>query len=322
MLRVGLTAYDASVLKGSLYLHMQLACSSYGKFCNGMKVALILHALVLCCFIALAVISAYSAGDWAALHAILGFPIVVFIPFLLLLYHKEEASPFNDGNIMYILAFFIATLTCVSVMVVKFKLQCPNTIISNVSYLSAPLATVSLVMIPFPYLGWFLLVIWIGFFVKLVLESYPVEFFQLLELAAEAASYLCSKLLRREENNDQSSANIRYDTVVIVGDPRRKKKDDDVFVWSEFEGSLLPSNPSNANSKTTALAACKAMNFTLLGVTLHFQIIRLPQQEILICELTFDFDFNFLIDACKCYKEVGGEANYPRLLNPGTGLSS
>ncbi|XP_022716887.1 probable beta-1,3-galactosyltransferase 4 isoform X2 [Durio zibethinus] len=35
------------------------ACSTYGKFCNKMKVALILHALVLCCFIVLAVISAY-----------------------------------------------------------------------------------------------------------------------------------------------------------------------------------------------------------------------------------------------------------------------
>ncbi|XVF77412.1 hypothetical protein PTKIN_Ptkin14bG0040900 [Pterospermum kingtungense] len=35
------------------------ACSSYGKFCNKMKVALILHALALCCFIVLAVISAY-----------------------------------------------------------------------------------------------------------------------------------------------------------------------------------------------------------------------------------------------------------------------
>ncbi|MBA0747053.1 hypothetical protein Gogos_009520 [Gossypium gossypioides] len=35
------------------------ACSSYGKFCNKMKVALILHALVLCCFIVLALISAY-----------------------------------------------------------------------------------------------------------------------------------------------------------------------------------------------------------------------------------------------------------------------
>ncbi|XVE80404.1 hypothetical protein DITRI_Ditri14bG0136900 [Diplodiscus trichospermus] len=35
------------------------ACSTYGKFCNKMKVALVLHALVLCCFIVLAVISAY-----------------------------------------------------------------------------------------------------------------------------------------------------------------------------------------------------------------------------------------------------------------------
>ncbi|EEF32457.1 conserved hypothetical protein [Ricinus communis] len=37
------------------------ACTSYGKFCNGMKTALILHALTLCFFIVLAVISAYRA---------------------------------------------------------------------------------------------------------------------------------------------------------------------------------------------------------------------------------------------------------------------
>ncbi|XVF33978.1 hypothetical protein REPUB_Repub18cG0017500 [Reevesia pubescens] len=35
------------------------ACSTYGKFCNKMKVAVILHALAFCCFIVLAVISAY-----------------------------------------------------------------------------------------------------------------------------------------------------------------------------------------------------------------------------------------------------------------------
>lgn len=35
------------------------ACSSYGRFCSRMKVALVLHALALCSFIVLAVISAY-----------------------------------------------------------------------------------------------------------------------------------------------------------------------------------------------------------------------------------------------------------------------
>ncbi|KAM7251867.1 hypothetical protein ACFE04_023750 [Oxalis oulophora] len=35
------------------------ACSSYGKFCSKMKVALALHAIALACFIILAVISAY-----------------------------------------------------------------------------------------------------------------------------------------------------------------------------------------------------------------------------------------------------------------------
>ncbi|KAM7277794.1 hypothetical protein ACFE04_004928 [Oxalis oulophora] len=35
------------------------SCSSYGKFCSKMKMALALHAMTLCCFILLAVISAY-----------------------------------------------------------------------------------------------------------------------------------------------------------------------------------------------------------------------------------------------------------------------
>ncbi|XP_030926758.1 CASP-like protein 2D1 [Quercus lobata] len=37
------------------------ACSSYGKFCNKMKLAFVFHALALFCFIVLAVISAYRA---------------------------------------------------------------------------------------------------------------------------------------------------------------------------------------------------------------------------------------------------------------------
>lgn len=35
------------------------ACSSYGKFCSKMKIALILHSLALGCFIILAAISAF-----------------------------------------------------------------------------------------------------------------------------------------------------------------------------------------------------------------------------------------------------------------------
>lgn len=35
------------------------ACRSYGKFCNKMKIAFVLQALTLICFIILAVISAY-----------------------------------------------------------------------------------------------------------------------------------------------------------------------------------------------------------------------------------------------------------------------
>lgn len=35
------------------------ACSSYGKFCSRLKLVLVLHAITLCCFLVLAVISAY-----------------------------------------------------------------------------------------------------------------------------------------------------------------------------------------------------------------------------------------------------------------------
>lgn len=35
------------------------ACVSYGKFCSRVKIALILHVIAVCCFLGLAVISAY-----------------------------------------------------------------------------------------------------------------------------------------------------------------------------------------------------------------------------------------------------------------------
>ncbi|KAG5570264.1 hypothetical protein H5410_060030 [Solanum commersonii] len=35
------------------------ACTSFGKFCSRLKLVLVLHAITLCCFLALAVISAY-----------------------------------------------------------------------------------------------------------------------------------------------------------------------------------------------------------------------------------------------------------------------
>ncbi|KAM1256316.1 CASP-like protein 2D1 [Malus sylvestris] len=45
--------------KGDRTVSWSEACTSYGKFCSRMKVALVLHALALCCFLVLAVISAY-----------------------------------------------------------------------------------------------------------------------------------------------------------------------------------------------------------------------------------------------------------------------
>ncbi|KAH7546733.1 CASP-like protein 2D1 [Ziziphus jujuba] len=45
--------------KGDREVSWSESCSAYGKFCSRMKVALVLHALVLCCFLVLAVISAY-----------------------------------------------------------------------------------------------------------------------------------------------------------------------------------------------------------------------------------------------------------------------
>lgn len=37
------------------------ACSSYGRFCGKVKLALILHMITFCCFFILAVISAFRA---------------------------------------------------------------------------------------------------------------------------------------------------------------------------------------------------------------------------------------------------------------------
>lgn len=45
--------------KGDREVTWSEACSSYGRFCSRMKLALVLHAFALWCFIVLAVISAY-----------------------------------------------------------------------------------------------------------------------------------------------------------------------------------------------------------------------------------------------------------------------
>lgn len=139
----------------------------------------------------------YSTGDKGAMHAILTFQVLVFIPFLLLKYYnKHDASPFDDNSTL-IFAFFIVTLTYVAAMVTEFKLRiddkdCPD-IITSISISSAPLASILVVTIIFPYLGWSLLVIWCGFFAKLAL----------VEMVQKAARYASSiKLLRREANKD------------------------------------------------------------------------------------------------------------------------
>ncbi|KAL3733479.1 hypothetical protein ACJRO7_022928 [Eucalyptus globulus] len=47
--------------KGDRGVTWSEACTSYGRFCSKVKLALILHFLALCCFLALAVISGYRA---------------------------------------------------------------------------------------------------------------------------------------------------------------------------------------------------------------------------------------------------------------------
>ncbi|XVE50677.1 hypothetical protein DITRI_Ditri01bG0182400 [Diplodiscus trichospermus] len=104
-----------------------------------------------------------------------------------------------------ILVFFIATLTYVASMVTEFKLrihdaECPNIIIRT-SHISAPLASISLVMILFPYLGLFLLLIWVGFFIKLALDSYQ-ELFKLVGDGARCVSERIWKLLGLETKKE------------------------------------------------------------------------------------------------------------------------
>ena len=45
--------------EGDIEVSWSEACSSYGKFCSKVKLALILHVFALCCFLVLAVISAF-----------------------------------------------------------------------------------------------------------------------------------------------------------------------------------------------------------------------------------------------------------------------
>ena len=47
--------------KGDVQVTWSEACSSYGKFCSKLKIALILHFLAVFCFLVLAVISAFRA---------------------------------------------------------------------------------------------------------------------------------------------------------------------------------------------------------------------------------------------------------------------
>ncbi|GAB2284695.1 hypothetical protein Dimus_019147 [Dionaea muscipula] len=47
--------------KGDIEVGWSEACSSYGRFCGKMELALVFHFLAFCCFLVLAVISAYRA---------------------------------------------------------------------------------------------------------------------------------------------------------------------------------------------------------------------------------------------------------------------
>ncbi|OMP04401.1 hypothetical protein COLO4_09670 [Corchorus olitorius] len=149
---------------------------------------------------------AFSAGDLAAFHAIYGSQILASTPFLLLKFQKSNVSPFDDYNTStMLLACFIATLIYISAMVIEFKLrirdiECPITI-TNVAQLSAPLASISLAMITFPYLAWFLLAIWIVFFVKMAIESCQ-EFLSLFDKSDQISRE--TKTLQVNNNNHVS----------------------------------------------------------------------------------------------------------------------
>ncbi|PKI77558.1 hypothetical protein CRG98_002164 [Punica granatum] len=47
--------------KGDREVTWSEACSSFGKFCSRMGIGLVFHALALCCFLSLSVISAFRA---------------------------------------------------------------------------------------------------------------------------------------------------------------------------------------------------------------------------------------------------------------------
>ncbi|OMP04400.1 hypothetical protein COLO4_09669 [Corchorus olitorius] len=164
---------------------------------------------------------AVSISDLGALHATITFTILAFIPMLLLKYQKKDTSPFDDCGFI-LLAFYLATLLYAIAMVTDILLrirdaECPK-IVGNICLLCGPLATISLVFIPFPLVGWSLFALWTIWFVKLALDTYR-EISQLSQLLKEAtqraSNYLWDKLLGRRDHGHSSSISSSSDSHVI-----------------------------------------------------------------------------------------------------------
>ncbi|XVE69418.1 hypothetical protein DITRI_Ditri09bG0150800 [Diplodiscus trichospermus] len=88
--------------------------------------------------------------------------------------NKAAAPCETHGAVMS--TFVIATLVYVLALVMEAKLEIGNNsyhhiIISKISLLSASLATILLVLIIVPALGWFILLVWTLFLFKLIYDA-------------------------------------------------------------------------------------------------------------------------------------------------------
>ncbi|XWS07637.1 hypothetical protein CRYUN_Cryun41cG0006600 [Craigia yunnanensis] len=116
------------------------------------------------------------------------------------------AAPFETHSVVMSI-FVITTLVYAVACVIEAKLQTGNNsyhgvIISKICLLSGSLATVLLVLIIFPALGWFILFVWTLFLVKLTYDAFQ-KLHQLYQ-AISSASDVFNEVLGRGGHQNES----------------------------------------------------------------------------------------------------------------------
>ncbi|XVE69416.1 hypothetical protein DITRI_Ditri09bG0150600 [Diplodiscus trichospermus] len=148
-------------------------------------------------------------------------PIVSFVTavFLALMTFKflpaNTESPFETHAL--IMSMFVVTIL---VYAMSLCMSCFPVITSNISSLSGSLAPLLLALVLLPYLGWFILVIWVMYGVKLIWNACPMLclLYNTSSSVSEFFNHLLSHLGHQETIRDHSTSsnNARH---AILGFP-------------------------------------------------------------------------------------------------------